>query len=168
MSDLVAPLSIIAQTVWLPTWAWVNGNSEGLHLLNFDIPVGTDSQLVIIWSITVVATASVLTGIKYGIRRISETCFCFGLALMTCVLFLDNTVYILNLYVQSMGYYFQYILQIGFHCDAFEQLGPSAGAEDRGRHVPDGFVTTDGPAGWMNGWTIFYWGWWIAWCPFVT
>ena len=87
---------------------------------------------------------------------------------MTCVLFLDNTVYILNLYVQSMGYYFQYILQIGFHCDAFEQLGPSAGAEDRGRHVPDGFVTTDGPAGWMNGWTIFYWGWWIAWCPFVT
>jgi BCCT, betaine/carnitine/choline family transporter len=20
---------------------------------------------------------------------------------------------------------------------------------------------------WMNGWTIFYWGWWIAWAPFV-
>jgi choline-glycine betaine transporter len=19
----------------------------------------------------------------------------------------------------------------------------------------------------MNSWTIFYWGWWIAWCPFV-
>jgi choline/glycine/proline betaine transport protein len=19
----------------------------------------------------------------------------------------------------------------------------------------------------MNGWTIFYWGWWIAWAPFV-
>jgi len=86
---------------------------------------------------------------------------------MLCVLFLDNTVYLLNLYVQSMGYYFQWILQIGFHSDAFEQLGPSAGAEDRGRFIPDGFVTTDGPSGWMNGWTIFYWGWWIAWCPFV-
>ena len=21
--------------------------------------------------------------------------------------------------------------------------------------------------GWMNDWTIFYWGWWIAWSPFV-
>jgi len=167
--DLVDILSVIATLFGVCTSLGLGTMqiNEGLHLLNFDIPVGTDSQLVIIWSITVVATASVLTGIKYGIRRISETCFCFGLALMTCVLFLDNTVYILNLYVQSMGYYFQYILQIGFHCDAFEQLGPSAGAEDRGRHVPDGFVTTDGPAGWMNGWTIFYWGWWIAWCPFV-
>ena len=19
----------------------------------------------------------------------------------------------------------------------------------------------------MNSWTIFYWGWWIAWCPLV-
>ena len=22
-------------------------------------------------------------------------------------------------------------------------------------------------AGFMNGWTIFYWGWWISWAPFV-
>ena len=27
--------------------------------------------------------------------------------------------------------------------------------------------SADGPDDWMNGWTIFYWGWWIAWCPFV-
>jgi len=20
---------------------------------------------------------------------------------------------------------------------------------------------------WQSWWTIFYWGWWIAWCPFV-
>ena len=25
----------------------------------------------------------------------------------------------------------------------------------------------DGPSQWMEWWTIFYWGWWIAWCPFV-
>jgi choline/glycine/proline betaine transport protein len=25
---------------------------------------------------------------------------------------------------------------------------------------------TDG-GNWQNGWTIFYWAWWIAWCPFV-
>jgi len=167
--DLVDILSVIATLFGVCTSLGLGTMqiNEGLHLMNPDIPVGTESQLIIIWSITLVATGSVLTGVKYGIRRISESCFCFGLALMLCVLFLDNTVYLLNLYVQSMGYYFQYILQIGFHSDAFEQLGPSAGAEDRGRSIPEGFVSTDGPAGWMNGWTIFYWGWWIAWCPFV-
>ena len=86
---------------------------------------------------------------------------------MLIVLFMDKTVFLLNLYVQSMGYYFQNILQLGFHSDAFEQLGPSFGAEDRGEHLPQGVESSDGPAGWMNGWTIFYWGWWIAWCPFV-
>ncbi len=25
----------------------------------------------------------------------------------------------------------------------------------------------DGPEGWMDAWTMFYWGWWISWCPFV-
>jgi choline/glycine/proline betaine transport protein len=20
---------------------------------------------------------------------------------------------------------------------------------------------------WQNAWTVFYWGWWIAWSPFV-
>jgi len=24
-----------------------------------------------------------------------------------------------------------------------------------------------GKAGWINAWTIFYWGWWISWAPFV-
>ena len=86
---------------------------------------------------------------------------------MLIVLFMDKTVFLLNLYVQSMGYYFQNILQLGFHNDAFEQLGPSFGAEDRGEHLPQGVESSDGPAGWMNGWTIFYWGWWIAWAPFV-
>jgi choline/glycine/proline betaine transport protein len=21
--------------------------------------------------------------------------------------------------------------------------------------------------GWQNGWTVFYWGWWVSWAPFV-
>jgi choline-glycine betaine transporter len=109
----------------------------------------------------------VFPGVGYGIRRISEICFCSGLVLMSIVLFMDNTVFLLNLYVQSFGYYFQYLLSLSFHSDAFEQLGPSFGAEDRGSLLPDGVERSDGPAEWMNSWTIFYWGWWIAWCPFV-
>ncbi len=39
--------------------------------------------------------------------------------------------------------------------------------------VPDAFAmegeSKDGLEApkWMNDWTIFYWGWWIAWSPFV-
>ena len=74
--------------------------------------------------------------------------------------------YLLNLYCQSIGYYIQYIIQLGFHCDAFELLDTgSAGTADRGRAYDD--YEGDGPKTWMDSWTIFYWGWWISWSPFV-
>ena len=51
---------------------------------------------------------------------------------------MDNTFYILNFYTQSIGYYIQNIIQLGFHTDTFEQLGPSDGWKDRGRWLPEG------------------------------
>ena len=67
-----------------------------------------------------------------GIRRLSETCFGFGMFLMIVSLFMDDTFYILNLFVQSLGYYMQYIIQLGWHCDAFEQLGDAKGIATSG------------------------------------
>ena len=88
---------------------------------------------------------SVLTGVGYGIRRISEICFSAGMFinlslfflfsfnlfmflssffppgmfLMLTILLLDNTVYLLNLYVQSMGFYAQNLLQVSSHKFSF-------------------------------------------------
>ena len=73
--------------------------------------------------------------------------------------------YLLNLYCQSFGYYIQWIIQLGFHCDAFELSSKSYGSEERGRVYAD--TESDGPQNWMDLWTIFYWGWWISWSPFV-
>ena len=73
--------------------------------------------------------------------------------IFTIAFLYDDTWYLLNLYVQSIGYYLQYIIQLGFHTDAFAQLG----------NAPDKFEAPN----WIDGWTIFYWGWWIAWSPFV-
>jgi hypothetical protein len=64
-------------------------------------------------------------------------------------------------------------MQIGWHTDAFEQLGKGsfaaikggAGGKDRIRDGVD--KPMDGPESWMDDWTMFYWGWWIAWSPFV-
>ena len=56
---------------------------------------------------------------------------------------------------------------MGTHTDAFEQVGTSA-HKTMDRFVPDDkFNNPDGPEEWMNDWTMFYWGWWIAWSPFV-
>merc|ERR1719195_2399940 len=71
---------------------------------------------------------------------------------------MDETWYILNVLTSAFGYYLWYLPKISFHTDAWEELSlPNGGAPDlRG-----------GKAGWMNTWTIFYWGWWISWGPFV-
>jgi len=167
--DLIDTLSVIATLFGVCTSLGLGTIqiNQGLHILNSDIEVSNKTQVIIIWCITAVATISVLTGVKHGIRRISEFCFGCGVVLMLIILFLDNTVFILNLYTQSLGYYFHQLVLIGFHSDAFEQLGPSYGAEDRGRILPEDVDNADGPSQWMEWWTIFYWGWWIAWCPFV-
>ena len=78
---------------------------------------------------------------------------------MVVALLMDKFFFILNLYVQSIGYYLQNLVQLGFHTDTWEQLGPSYGAEDRGRWVPEEVTdNADGPIDWMDSWTMFYWG----------
>lgn len=126
--------------------------NQGLHRI-IGIQMSITNQLIIIWCITCVATASVVSGVKLGIRRLSELCFGLGMFIMFIIFFIDDTWHFLNVFTQSTGYYFQYIIQLGFHTDAYAQLG----------NAPDGKEAPN----WMNSWTIFYWGWWIAWSPFV-
>ena len=120
-----------------------------------------------IWCITAIATASAVSGIGKGIRRLSEGAFGMSLLIMIVLLCLDNTPFLLNLYVQSIGVYLQNLIQLSWHTDAFEQLGPSYGSLQRNRYIPDNVSTTDGPSDWMDSWTIFMWAWWIAFTPFT-
>ena len=127
--------------------------NNGFKRLNPSIEFSNTNQIIIIWAVTACATASVVSGLKIGIRRLSEICFTLGMFIMLIGFFADNTWHALNVYVQSIGYYTQWIIQLGFHTDAFAQLG----------NAPDGKQAER----WFNDWTIFYWGWWIAWSPFV-
>ena len=127
--------------------------NAGLNRLNSNISESTTNQIIIIWGVTVIATISVISGLKVGIRRLSELCFCLGMFLMLFVFFHDDSWFLLNLYVQSLGYYLQSLVQLAFHTEAFAQLG----------NAPDGREAQQ----WMDSWTIFYWGWWVAFCPFV-
>lgn len=127
-----------------------------------------DQLLGIIWGITLIATISLLSGLHVGIKFISQLAFFGGVFILLIVLFLGNTSFFLNNMVQSTGYYLQYSLtQLGWHTDAFAQLNYGEGGSPDGLGASKPGQMYGGSPSFMDAWTIFYWGWWISWSPFV-
>jgi len=114
-----------------------------------------NSYILTVWIITCGSTLSVMCGLNYGIKTLANLCLALGMFFMFYILVMDDTWYLMNLFVQSCGFYIQYLVQLGFHTGAFSQANHGA---------PDGVGEFQS---WMFWWTIFYWGWWIAWSPFV-
>jgi len=114
-----------------------------------------DLQIFLIWLITIVATFSVSLGLKRGIKAFSLIAWTVGMMLCWIIFVLDDSWYIANLFVQSLGHYIWALPKLGFYTGAFDQPEHSG---------PDGRQET---SSYMDDWTIWYWGWWIAWCPFV-
>jgi choline/glycine/proline betaine transport protein len=100
-------------------------------------------QLLLIAGITGVATWSVVMGLDGGIRRLSQINILLAAALLFFVLFLGPTLFILNAFVENIGFYVQHFPQLSTWNETYENTA------------------------WQNAWTVFYWGWWIAWSPFV-
>lgn len=63
--------------------------------------------------------------------------------LLGLVLILGPTIFIFQSFVQNTGNYLYSILELSTWTESY--TGTS----------------------WQNAWTVFYWGWWIAWSPFV-
>jgi choline-glycine betaine transporter len=83
----------------------------------------------IIALVTGVATLSVLSGLDRGIKTLSAVAFTLGAVVFLGILYADNTWYLLNVVVQTTGYYLQWVMQVGFDCDAFQQLGFETGGQ---------------------------------------
>lgn len=114
----------------------------------------TNKQVMVIWVITAIATASVVSGLSLGIKFLSQIGFGLGMILLFLCLVMEKTNYIFNLTVQTVGYYFQYcLLQVPFWTDAFGQLNSG-----EGRATDDLSAET----WWMNSWTVFYMAWWTG------
>lgn len=155
VGDIIDIFSVVSTMFGVATSLGIGVKTlnSGLNRMLISIEETINNQIIIIWVITCLATISVVSGLKLGIRRLSEVCFGLGIFLMLFVFFHDNTWFFLNLYIQSIGYYLQNIVQYAFHTDAFAQL----------ENAPD----EKQAANWMDEWTVFYWGWWITWSPFV-
>ncbi|MBA1192947.1 BCCT family transporter [Pseudomonas entomophila] len=116
--------------------------NTGLNAL-FGIPVSTPIQIVLIIGTTFLATLSVVSGLDKGVRRLSELNLGLAVLLMLMVIVLGPTVLILQTFVQNTGGYLSEIVSRTLNLYAYQ------------------------PSDWIGGWTLFYWGWWLAWSPFV-
>ncbi len=116
--------------------------NSGLNHL-FGIPVGVMPQIILIVITCGLATLSVASGLDKGIRILSEANMVLAVILLLFVLVAGPTVFLLQTFVQNTGAYLSDIVNKTFNLYAYE------------------------PTDWIGGWTLFYWGWWIAWSPFV-
>ncbi|MDH1555791.1 BCCT family transporter [Stutzerimonas stutzeri] len=116
--------------------------NTGLNHL-YGLPVSVPVQIGLIIATTLLATISVVTGLDKGVRRLSELNLTLAALLLLMVLIAGPTVFILQTFVQNTGSYLSDIVNTTFNLYAYE------------------------PNDWIGGWTLFYWGWWLAWSPFV-
>ena len=116
--------------------------NAGLNF-TFDLEQSTGAQLVLIAIITAIATLSVVSGLDKGIKRLSEANIILAGALMLFVILAGPTLFILNGFVQNVGYYVQNFARLATWNETY--IGTS----------------------WQNSWTVFYYAWWISWSPFV-
>ena len=128
--------------------SYVLGDTLGL----VSIPTGTIPQVLLIAGITLIATASVAAGLDDGVRRLSTVNLYLMFGLLGFLIIAGPTVYIFGAFADGFGAYLGNILDMSYF------TGTIGGAAALGGYTVKG---------WMGSWTVFYWGWWIAWSPFV-
>jgi choline/glycine/proline betaine transport protein len=140
--DILATISCLFGVATSLAFGVQQVNAGMAHL--FGIPQNANVQVILIIGITALATWSVMRGLEGGIKVVSNINIGLALLLLLFVFFLGPTLFILNGMIENFGNYIQHFFDLGFWNETY----------------------TDG-GNWQNGWTIFYWAWWIAWCPFV-
>ena len=115
--------------------------ASGLNYL-FGISMGTTTQIVLVCAITAMATTSVLAGLDSGVKRLSEINLALAAILMIFVIAVGPTLAIATGFFSNLASYLEYL----------PKLAAPFGRDD---------------ANFSQGWTAFYWAWWISWSPFV-
>ena len=108
----------------------------------FGVPVSIPVQIVLITCITGIALFSVLRGLDGGVKLLSEINMAIAALLLVFVLIAGPTLLILADFGKGLVAYAKEILPLS---------NPFGRSDDAYR----------------DGWTAFYWAWWISWSPFV-
>ncbi len=119
--------------------------NAGLNHL-FGISISIQSQFVIIAVVTVLFIASAWSGLSKGIKYLSNTNLIVAVILLALVVILGPTLLIFNMFTETFGGYLSNLVEMSMRTAPLD----------------------DGRRAWLDGWTIFYWAWWISWAPFVS
>lgn len=115
--------------------------NAGLNHL-FGLPVTDISKVLLIIGITGIALFSVVAGLDAGVKRLSEINMALAALLLLFVILVGPTLAIIT------GF-FDYLAAYVINLPA----------------LSNPFGRTD--QHFFDGWTAFYWAWWISWSPFV-
>ncbi len=121
----------------------VSQMSVGLERL-VGIDPGLSTQLTLILLISIISILSALSGVNRGIKIISQWNIIISVLVVALFLFVGPTTWLVNVMSASLADYAANFIQMGLW-----------------------FPKEEAPARWQNNWTVFYWGWWLAWAPFV-
>lgn len=149
IGDVIDVLAIFGTVFGIATSLGLGAQqiAAGMQVIGLVDEVTTNFLVVLIIVITFIATLSVVSGVGAGIKWLSNGNLTLaGLLAVTALLF-GPTVFIFQNFVESLGIYLSEV----FH------LTLDVGAYTRSEEAQS----------WFAGNTLFYWGWWIAWAPFV-
>ena len=139
VTDVVSILAVMAGTVG-PIGFLGLQVSYGLSGL-FGIPNNYGTQLIIIAVLTGVAALSVSSGLSKGIQIMSRLNVWLALGLMAAVLVLGSAGYIFKSFIGGFGVYMQNFVPASLY---------------------------QGDQGWVAGWTIFFFAWFLGYAPLMA
>jgi glycine betaine transporter len=99
--------------------------------------------VAVIAVLTLCFVLSAVSGVEKGIKWLSNGNAIAAGLLVLFLFVVGPTVFILGTFTETMGDYLTQLPGLSFSTGVF------------------------GGSEWLNGWTIFYWAWWISWTPFV-
>ncbi|MEZ5085638.1 MAG: BCCT family transporter [Tessaracoccus sp.] len=148
MGDVIDVLAIFGTVFGIATSLGLGVGQISAGLAEIGIVEEADLTLLVILIVVIsfLAMLSVVSGIGAGIKWLSNINLSFAGLLMISMLLLGPTLFLLQNFIESLGAYLGNVFQMTFDIGAYQ------GAEGHA---------------WYSKWTIFYWGWWIAWAPFV-
>ncbi|MFC5377141.1 BCCT family transporter [Brachybacterium sacelli] len=149
VGDVIDVLAIFGTVFGIATSLGLGVQQIGAGLTSIGLIDGASNTflMILIVVITLLATASVVSGVGVGIKWLSNANLSLAGLLMITALVFGPTVFLLQNFVESLGVYFANIFHMTLDVGAYNR---SADAQS-----------------WWAGNTLFYWGWWIAWAPFV-
>lgn len=107
------------------------------------LPVSGAAQVGIIVVTTALFLVSAVTGVDRGIKWLSSFNLVMAALLALAVFLLGPTVAIIDTFTTTLGAYASEFVRMSLRMTPFRD------------------------SGWVGGWTVFYWAWWVSWSPFV-